>query len=906
MKKITGKATALVLALALVVTSFSSTFAFAASKTVSGTADFGTDEIYLANRGDKDSGSDAQKTISNLNSIIDASIETADHTVGEGPEISAISHASGDQLVKWSIDKDGKADLTLKNVTKSGKEVLSVLVKGTYNDNDGNEITVKGRKNITVYVLDSDDYIIAKTTTDDKTGKSLDELDTFAQTAGSSQTFSVYKVAPGTDALATYTAQPITLDKGALTGAAALVESTNTSDIHLDVAGNVVTATVGKGAKVAPFTGNASVGSFNITSKKIAAGAVSDKSADKTTFKAQIEKKVDTTALNPSTNYTITKDKGTTILKGVANSNILGDAGKADTVVTGAEVKFSTTGNVTVDEKTNVKKISGSVGKLDIGDATVGSVDLSAGAVTLADGRVGDIATEKNSVTVSSGKAGNITVKDSGVVINGGTVGTIETKNDNAGTVEVVSNDDDTPIVTGKITAPSVEVNSDNASSKITVDGIKVTKDNGTVTFVGSNLTVKAIDLDYRTTTLTAGDADAEFVGTIPAPVNAKNATFTTVNEDTDATVSGDVTLDTISLASDSNVKFTGKVSVGTIDGDGVLSIAAGKLYVDNSASGATLKLTDATLPLGTTVLTAKADTLGTEDLNTYGFTLSKSSGNSVDTFKIASLTFAGVQVNKSSAKIAKDYSETFTATAYPTGTNIPADAKIAWSLDGNEDVFQVTTNGNAATVKVLKVDADFASENTATLSAKLVDANGDEITDYAPAKVALTALAVPEATSDTTKDFSVAQGGKYTFKITSTTAPSFTLGTAGVFTSALTKQSGNDYFYTITATGAVGKATGVYLNGTKLLVASVKAPVANFKSDTTTAIKVAAGKSYTYKITSATAPSFGFGTTGVFTVSGITKSGNDYFYKVTAVGKAGAATGVFVNGVKVNVATVG
>ena len=161
------------------------------------------------------------------------------------------------------------------------------------------------------------------------------------------------------------------------------------------------------------------------------------------------------------------------------------------------------------------------------------------------------------------------------------------------------------------------------------------------------------------------------------------------------------------------------------------------------------------------------------------------------------------------------------------------------------------------------------------------------------------------DATSDTNNDFSVESGKTYQFKITSTTAaPVFTLGTSGVFTVAPVSHvaGSNDYFYKITATGKVGTATGVFLNGNKLLVATVKA--AAFKSDTTKDATVKGA--YTVKITAPAVPSFTIGTSGVFTAKFVSKTGNDYFYKITSVGKVGAKAGIYVNGVKAFVGIVG
>jgi len=928
MKKITGKVVSLVLALALVVTSFSGTFAFAANKTVSGTVDIkdDTDEIYLVN-----GGKDATREVKNAIHLGDLVTTDRSETIAD-PEISSISHSSGDSLVRWKIDDNGEVTLTLKDTGKSGKEVLSVLAKGTYTDDDDNKVTVKAKKDVTIHVLDKDAYVIGKDLKDsgyDHAGDKIDELDSFAQTAGYKQNVVIYRPKTVDDsALAQYVPVPgeeivFTDDpeyknmKDDDLKKMTVVDITNSSNVrHSDAASDgTITLDVGKKSN-GKYTDDATTGNVNITATYYNDKGKKDDDS-KTVFKGKIEKKVDVATLIASdpaadpTTFTIGKaDKGgSTILKGIYNLNLPDDKADDQVVVTGAEVNFPKgTASVSVEDKANIKKVSGTVGKLTIGDASVDSVDVKGKVIISGDKAVvGDVTVEADDLDnagleVSDGKVGNIVVKDSGVLISGGTTGTIETKDDGKEII-IEPDDDDVAISTQGIKAKAGLHVESLDSAKVSIGDVVITGDNTDVTLVGNEVSVKSFDFDYYTTKLNLGDED-KFVGTISSLKNAVNTTLTTEEEDTEVTVNGDATLDAISVSDKTTLTFTGKVKVNDIDGDGTLAVAAGKLYVDGSASGVTLKLTDANLTNGMVAYTAKADALDEDDMNNFGFTVAKSAGNSIDTFKINGLTFAGVQVNKTSARIAKDYSETFTATAYPTGTTIPTDAKIAWELDGNDDVFQVTATGNTATVKVLKIDPDFASENEATLTAKLVDEDGDEIDDYASAEIALTAIAVPDAKSDTTTNFTVAQGASYTMKVTSATAPSVTLGTAGVFAVTTTK-NGNDYFYKFVPTGKVGAATGVYLNGTKLLVASVGAPA--FKSDTTVAIKVAAGKSYTYKITASAAPSFGFGTGNVFSVTKISKVGNDYFFTVAPVAnaKSGAAAGVYVNGVKVNVATV-
>lgn len=923
MKKITGKVVSLVLALALVVTSFSGISAFAYSKTVEGRVDLTEDEIYLVNGGDT-----KEKRQYKVDLLNGKELTALDRTQSASDvEVSSISHASGDSLVRWDID-DTNVTFTLRDSKKSGKEVLSVLVKGSYTDDDDNKITVKVKKEYTIHVLDADKFVIGKKDSGyEKPGDEIDELDSFAQTAGSKQEACIYQPKAGADARATYEPMKKLVlsdkDKNALKDHI-FVDISNDTNIHATVDNNgVITMVAGRqpidaedGTKL--FGDDASTGNVTITATKYDADGKKDDDS-KTTFKGKIEKKVDVDTLLKSMkttkdSFVIEKaDKGgSTVLEGIKNK-YLADADKAakDVVVTNAEVVFPDgTKSVSVGEKSNLQKISGTVGALSVGDASVNTIDVK-GSVSITGDKasIGDITAETVTVngttyagvSVEDGKTGNITVKDSNLNIAGGTIGNVEMK-DNATTVTIEPSDDETAITVGDIKTQRGLTISSVDSAKVSVGNITVTGDSD-VTLVGNKVTLKSVDFDYYVGRLALGDTD-EFVGTVPSLKNAINTTIDAQEEDTDAVINGNVNVDAISVDDDAALKFTDKVDVNTIDGDGTLAVAAGKLYVDGSASGVTLKLTDANIANGMVAYTAKADALDVDDMNNFGFTVAKSAGNSIDTFKINGLTFAGVQVNKTSARIAKDYSETFTATAYPTGTTIPTDAKITWELDGNDDVFQVTATGNTATVKVLKIDPDFASENEATLTAKLVDEDGDEIDDYSSADIALTAIAVPDAKSDTTTNFTVAQGASYTMKVTSATAPSVTLGTAGVFAVTTTK-NGNDYFYKFVPTGKVGAATGVYLNGTKLLVASVGAPA--FKSDTTVAIKVAAGKSYTYKITASAAPSFGFGTGNVFSVTKISKVGNDYFFTVAPVAnaKSGAATGVYVNGVKVNVATV-
>ena len=153
---------------------------------------------------------------------------------------------------------------------------------------------------------------------------------------------------------------------------------------------------------------------------------------------------------------------------------------------------------------------------------------------------------------------------------------------------------------------------------------------------------------------------------------------------------------------------------------------------------------------------------------------------------------------------------------------------------------------------------------------------------------------------SDTNTDFSV--NGAYQFKITSQNgaAPVLTVGTPGIFETQLVKTSGSDYYFQLTSIGKAGEKAGIYVNGVKMLVATVGTYV---KSDTTGQFKVAKGKTYTFKLTADEKPTFVCGNSSVFLVKFLRQSGKDFFYQVTAIGKPGQTAGFYLNTAKKPVA---
>ena len=1010
MKKITGKALSLVLSLALVVSSFSLISASASTRTADGiVSDTDQDKIYLVNGGENDDAKQSRE----LNAWIQEKLQTKTRDDVDDVKVNAISHVSGDSLVSLKTTNDGDdAYLKLKSKSVKGTEVISILYKGTYTDDDGNDYTVKARKNFTVYVYDKDAPILAEvkdsgnpsvqpgTDTDNPTGvhgKGLDPFKTFAKTRNTVKTVGLYlaePAEPGVNATLKYAPIYVTTDKNGVSGASDgklgdvtlkdsafyLDISDGDSDVHYNTdttggtlkqddksdstkatrlqqlngsSSNAFKLVSGSGWNdtLQEYTKDASTSNVTFTLKRLKTdGSVSSSSDDKYTLKTKVEKKVDvaqayyndkadaavTTAAptvvwsDPAlpTSWTVKKSNGRTRLDGIYDrqSSDYKNNNNKYLDVTDCILDFpnsTNTDSVSIgddEDSVNVKGIIGYVGSMDIGEeAHVGSIDIEGGKVEV-NGKVGNITTDDKSgidgdgsVTVKGdASVGDIDTGDAdtsvstgAVEIDGGTVGAVDV-HDGTGKLTIDGQDSDDAITTGVVSAPEMDIYSDEAN--VTIAGIKANDENGTLDLQGDGLTIKSIDLDSYNTNLQIGDDDEDdkaFTGTLPAIQNASNATIKTENEDTKATISGDVNADTVDLDSDTSLTFGGKVQAATIEGDGTITVGAGKLYVTDSVSSTKLKLSDPTLAVGTTVFTSKTDTVAADDFECYGFTLTKSEGNTVDTFKIASLNFAGLQITGSTNEILPGQSVTYTASAYPGGTTVPTGYTVEWELDGgSSDVFTLTTNGNAATVKVNKLDPTFASENKTTLTATLYDEDGYEAEDYEPATFDITATATPtqKYKSDTTGTVNLKVGGTYQFKITSPdgSTPNFVVAGGGANVTA-TSRSGNDFFFKVTGL-KVGQY-GVYVSSS-----TARTAILNITSDAkidTTVVTIKAGNVYQFKVTSSAKPSFGVGSSAATVVSS-SSSGNNYFYKVKASGKAGDKVGVYVNGARLAIITVG
>ncbi|WP_042436565.1 Ig domain-containing protein, partial [Faecalispora jeddahensis] len=409
----------------------------------------------------------------------------------------------------------------------------------------------------------------------------------------------------------------------------------------------------------------------------------------------------------------------------------------------------------------------GSVNKISAKDIVVekGSTgDLNpSNSVSVEEASVGTIKNDDAvSVTIESGKVKEINTKDAKVTINGGTI-----SGDVVGdTVEIDAEDDDiNTVIGGKVTAkndvPDITIDS---SSDATVEVKGTIK--GLVTLSGENVTVATVDADYKNETTFDG-----FTGSIKTLANAKEGVV--VKEDSTVSLTGKLVTDSVEVEEDSKLNVT-EATIGSITGEGLFGFVAGKLQVNDDIDYSTKLVINDGLAVNATAFTSDEGTIDGSDLNTLGFTLeTKSSSKTTDKHVIKSVQFAGVKFDKTDLVIAKGHSDTVTVANYPAGTALPADYSIEWDVDVNDDYISVTTEGNVATVKALDYSTDRAVDNQGTITATVIDKDGNVVEELLEASVNVTAIEKPQSTVtlDTTKPVTVGTGAVYQYIAKSSTA---------------------------------------------------------------------------------------------------------------------------------------
>lgn len=869
MRKITGKALAAVLAMALLTSSFSGTFAFAASSERAGSVSFsGDDEVTLV----KDT-EDPNEYKFDLEGLIGTmtltTTDKAEKDVAVDSEDLSFRHAKGDNLI--SI-KDGKARV---KSDKTGTETIMVYGEATITRDD-RDITLKGQKEITIHVVESGYLFVGVDgVPETKTGEEVPALE-LSYNDLDVKKVAVYKAVAGANLEATYKKTTVNEDDDPLR-----IETSSTTRFDVDDEDDVTTIqNRGKGTGTMKLSIKSATGSdktkFNTTEESTT---------------ATILKRIDVTG-----NVTIDKDGSKTTISPYASAPHM----DSDSNVAGYDIKVLKGTNVNVTGSASVGKITDAADVSVEDKAKVGDITDATGMVSISGGTVGALDV-KGSVEMSDGTAASIEA-DENISIVGGTVsGDVLTDKDV--TIDAEDDEIDT-VVNGKVEATNISVDCSSEDGQIRLAKV-VLKDDGELNLTGGNVEITELDCAYE------GNVNfVDFQGTLPTILNAQDIS---VDEDSTVVVTGAVELGSLDIAEGGSIEFRDAVEVESVSGDGKLVVGADKLYVSDSISGdVKLRLAGSNVNVGDVAYKAAKDVGSTDAFSGVGFTVERKSVDSnTDSFLVRSVSFAGVALDKSEVTIAKGFSDTVTVSNYPASTSLPAGASIVWDYsDADRDVFDITADGATLTISVKDYDDVYATSNSFELIATVVDSDGYEIEDYDPATCTVTAIPEVVVSSDLSGIVEVPQGSTKDFVVNSQVEAPVTIGTGNVAVHALkTPFANGQATYTIKATGAVGTTAGVYAtvpgqNAVKLFIIKVTEPVVT--SDTTVDFNLAAGNRYVFKITAPSAPSFTVGNGAVLKTQAGKIDGNDYYFAVYAIGSAGQSTGVYVNGVKVCTVTVG
>lgn len=892
MRKITGKALAAVLAMALITSSFSGTFAFAASKTEkAGSVSFsGDDEITLVK--DTENPNAYQFDLNGL--IGNMSMNTVDKMekdVSVEPEDISFRHAKGDSLL--SINKDGYARV---KSDKTGTETIMVYGEATITRDD-KDVTLKGQKEITIHVVKSGTLFVGvEGVPETKTGEEVPELD-FSFNDQAWYNVAVYKAVAGENLVAKYEKTDVNNDddKDPIR-----IEGSKTGRFE------VKTAEGDEDAIVAIRNKGKGTGTLKLTIKSQNSSGKYNTTEESTT--ASVLKRIDVRG-----DAVVSKDSSKTIISGDgvavdlkdSNNPVWGDL--SNTSISGYDLRVIDNATINLDESVSVGNIKNDadeavvnvnaeekvkindvtdVNDLSIDNATVGAVDV------------------KGDVTMSNGRVASIEA-DGKVTINGGTVsGDIVNENKDEGVVIDAEDDEVNTVVSGTIEAAKLTVQKSSEDAKIQIANVLL-KDDGEITLSDNGIEINKLDCAYE------GNVIFEsFEGKLASIINANDVT---VDEDSNVVVEGASEVENLDVAEDGAVEFRDAVTAASVSGDGKLVVPAGKLHVTDNVSGnVKLRLAGSNVNVGDVAFTADKDVADTDSFEGIGFKMEKKSvDKNTDSFLVKSVSFAGVALDKSEVTIAKGFSDTVTVSNYPASTSLPAGASVVWDYsDADKDVFEITADGATLTIKVKEYDDVYATSNSFDLYATVVDSDGDALEDYDSAVCTVTAIPEVVVSSDLSGIVEVPQGSTKDFVVNSQVEAPVTIGTGNVAVHALkTPFANGQATYTIKATGAVGTTAGVYAtvpgqNAVKLFIIKVTEPVVT--SDTTMDFTLAAGNRYVFKITAPSAPSFTVGNGAVLKTQAGKIDGNDYYFAVYAIGSAGQSTGVYVNGVKVCTVTVG
>lgn len=944
MRKATGKVVSLVLALALVVTSFSSTFALAATKSETGDARDAKDgtTVYLANLSNvADSAVALQKAkdknldLFNISDYVMTSpwLETYDHIhANDEIEISSVS-VSGDNIIRVSkatendttgegkyvgFAEKGEYVATVRDVKGTGTATVKVLYTAKTTDRGEDEITVRGSASFKVVLLDAMTPIL----TSAGFGDDIANLQKNPEVGANKNTETgTTKLDPQKDKYAYYWADRN--DNGT-------VKQLDTGKPVTYKTADIVIPRVcdDKGDPLPTTNGNLVSDAQAVKSRDFT--LVEANNAKK--YKDQIGKLIDKdkNQETPEGKYAFNQAVKETFILSASGTNNFMDVNTTDKTVTygvgkpavGNTVRLTLSSvklvredvtendetkedqlvnvatNRTVDQGTAKvqNKVVGDFTNVDLGDGSQQQIGLNKNDAVLSKSKAyvrltdaywdvtgADIVSNKE-VTVSGGKIGNITAD--GVTVSAGTVGNIYS-------------DDDVELLGGTIGTVDFtdygKLSNNVTVSGATVEAIKAAGDvrveEGKVTGAVDAITVELAPLNEEVE-VSVGDVTAEKL-TIDGSVGKASAASYFAFENGENETGDLYTESTLTLLGD-------KASINKIDVDyrnteivldhfqGTVPAVQHGNYTGYAETGATLKSENSDDSYDDTRATVNGSMeIYTVELNSGAVTFNGNLkvnnvyGSEADFI----INAGGLRVTDSIAtsntlKIANAADVAVGTVVYSATSDIAdPDSFLGYG-------FTVKTVAGTNTDSFVIDGVSFSGLSMSQSTAEVVV--GDSLT--------LTASAYPNGTAlpaNTKIKFYIDGDESYISGLNN-----------GDGTATLTAHQYSSDFSVLnkaTVTAVVVDEFDIDLEeyGAATCVVTVIPEIkSTYTSDTTGNVNVKAGDTYQFKITSldGKAPTFGIGSPS-FKLVASSNTGNDYYFKVQAVGNIGDACGIYING---------
>lgn len=927
MRKATGKVVSLVLALALVVTSFSSTFVSAATK--SETAKFvhaEDDTVYLANLSNvADSGTQLQtardkgQDLFNITEYVmrefttdngNAWLETKDHiVVNDSIEISSVS-VSGDNIIRVSkateddVASGGKYNVigaqngdyiaTVRDAKGTGTATVKVLYTAKTTDRGEDEITVRGSANFKVVLLDAMTPVMIPADSKEY-DKEISNLQKNPQKNLGGNQQGVKDAKYDYD----YYFEDLDDDGTVKTVDTGKPVTYKQADVVIPRAGTNTAEAVSN----TDFTLIKAQGDKNYKDEgvvKILQGY--DNAADKYEFNQTLK---ETFIISASGTNNYFEVKGKTVTYGVGKPSVGNTVRlslssvkvvREDVTDEAGETKEDQVVNVAtnkvVDQATAKVQnlVVGAISNVDLGDGSQQLIGLNKNEAVLSKSKAyvyvngvywdvtgADVTSTKGDVTVSGGKIGKITTKGA-LTISDGTVGDV----DAGGNVELLGG------TVAAVDANGHDVTVSGATAESIADAANVRVEEGKVTGAVKGDSVELLPLNEEVE-VSVGDVEAEKLTVDGSVGKASAASYFAVEDGEDG---GDLTESVLTLLGD-------KASINKIDADyratdivldhfqGTVPAIQNGDYTGYSETGATLKSENNDDAYDDTRATVNgAMNIYTIELNSGAVTFAGNvSVNNVYGSEADFIINAGALrvidsiATSNTLKIANAADVAVGTVVYSATSDIAdPDSFLGYG-------FTVKTVAGTNTDSFVIDGVSFSGLSMSQSTAEVVV--GDSIT--------LTASAYPNGTTlpaNTKIKFYIDGDESYISGLNN-----------GDGTATLTAKAYSSDFSVLnkaTVTAVVVDEFDIDLEeyGAATCVVTVIPEVkSTYTSDTTGNVNVKAGETYQFKITSldGKVPTFGIGSPS-FKLVASSNTGNDYYFKVQAVGNIGDACGIYIN----------